>query len=55
MRKFLIILSISILPFSGSCKHQSEQVLKFVFLGDIHYKIPDYRTADYLVPSFANP
>ena len=53
MRKFLFIFSVSIFTFLSSCKDESEPVLKFAFMGDLHYKIPDYRTADYLVPSFA--
>lgn len=53
MKKFLLVLSVTVLSFLSSCKNESEPVLKFVFMGDIHYKIPDYRTADYLVPYFA--
>jgi UDP-2,3-diacylglucosamine pyrophosphatase LpxH len=49
VKRFLIILSF--LSFLSSCK-DSEPELKFVFMGDLHYKIPDYRTADYLVPAF---
>lgn len=52
MKKLLFILSMTILACLSSCKNKSETNLTFVFMGDLHYKIPDYRTAEYLVPSF---
>ena len=41
------------LVFFCSCSKKPGPDLKFAFIGDIHYKIPDYRTADYLVPAIA--
>ena len=33
-----------------SCRDKSKPDLKFAFIGDLHYRIPDYRIVDYLVP-----
>ena len=49
------IISITLLCLFcfSSCNEKSKHGLRFAFIGDIHYAMPDYRTADYLVPSIS--
>jgi len=51
--RYIIYFLFIFLFFAGSCSKKSKPDLRFAFIGDTHYKIPDYRTADYLVPSIA--
>jgi hypothetical protein len=37
----------------SACNEKSKPDLRFAFIGDVHYAMPDYRTADYLVPAVA--
>lgn len=46
-----IMVALLCLFCMSSCSKKSEPDLRFAFIGDLHYMIPDYRTADYLVPS----
>lgn len=39
---------------TGACANKAGKVLRFAVIGDIHYRIPDYTTAKYLVPLVAN-
>ena len=51
--RFLIFLLLLCLFCVSAYSQKSQPVLRFAIIGDVHYKIPDYRTAVYLVPSVA--
>lgn len=50
MNRQLFISCLICLAFY-SCRVKPEAELRFMFIGDIHYQAPDYRTAHYLVSS----
>ena len=43
---FLILIFVA-------CSKNSDKELKFAVIGDVHYEMPDYKTAEYLVPFVA--
>src|SRR5512140_1807457 len=47
-----LILLLLIL-ISAGCNGQSGKVLRFAFIGDLHYSMTDYKTTDILVQSVA--
>lgn len=51
--RYLIFFLLLCLFCVRAYSQKSKPVLRFAIIGDIHYKIPDYRTAVYLVPSVA--
>ena len=52
-RNYVIYFLIFCLWIISGCREKPKQELRFAFIGDLHYMIPDYRTADYLMPSVA--
>jgi hypothetical protein len=50
---YLIYFLLFFLFSISACSNKSKPNLRFVFIGDLHYKIPDFQTADYLVPMVA--
>jgi len=49
--RYFIYYFLLFLFCASACNEKSKPDLIFAVIGDIHYKIPDFHSADYLVPS----